>query len=156
MSTPDDDLHGRQLALLLVFFGAVGGGLYFVGWLTRPSFFYDNPIACAAIAGGACVPAHWLVEQFSWWQRLEQPTRRTAARRDRARRRALAEAREAARLRRVQDVAADGSGRHSRAGRGRIGRLGVVRLVVGGVLVVGGLAIAPFGIVNSVHDQRVA
>jgi hypothetical protein len=118
----NDDLHGRQLVLLLLFFGAVGGGLYFLGWLTRPSFFYDNPIACAAIAGGACYPARWLVEQFAWWERLEQPTRRTAARRDRARRRALAEAREAARLRRAD--AADGSGRHSRAGRGRIGWLG--------------------------------
>ncbi|WP_432889310.1 hypothetical protein ACQPYH_09955 [Kribbella sp. CA-245084] len=152
MSDPDDDLHGRQLALLLLFFCTVGGGLYFVGWLTRPSFLYDNPIACAAIAGGACYPARWLAEQFTWWNRLEQPMRRTLARRDRARRRALAEAREAARLRRAED----GGGRHSRTGRGRIGPLSLLRMVVGGALVLGGLAIAPFGMISSLHDQRVA
>jgi hypothetical protein len=64
----DDDLHGRQLVLLLLFFGTVGGGLYFLGRLTQPSFFYDNPLVCAAIAGGACYPARFLVERFDWWK----------------------------------------------------------------------------------------
>jgi len=94
MSTPDDDLHGWQAVFLLVFFGAAGGGLYLVGWLTRPSFLYDNPLVCAAIAGGACFPARFLAERFAWWNRLEQ---RRQARRDRLLKRALADARRRAR-----------------------------------------------------------
>ncbi len=75
MSDPDDDLHGRQLLLLLLFFGTVGGGLYFLGWLTRPSTLSEAPLLCFAIAGGACYPARWLAERFAWWKRLEEPTR---------------------------------------------------------------------------------
>jgi hypothetical protein len=164
----DDDLHGRQLLLLLLFFGTVGGGLYFLGWLTRPSFFYNNPLVCAAIAGGACYPARFLVEQFAWWNRLEQPSKRTQRRRERARERDLAEAREAAQARLAEgesESPADG-GRHRRAGRGRpdwlgrfswLGRLGGgVRPIVGGVLVLGCFAIAPLGIADARHEQQVA
>lgn len=43
MSSPDDDLHGRQLALLLLFFTTVGAALYPI---------VGNPVVCAAIAGG--------------------------------------------------------------------------------------------------------
>lgn len=114
----DDDLHGRQLVLLLLFFGTVGGGLYFLGWLTRPSFLYDSPTACAAIAGFACYPARWLVEQFEWWNRLEQPTKRTRDRRDRALKRALAEAREAAEAR-TPEAGAPTRSKHRRPGRSR-------------------------------------
>ncbi|MGZ0148086.1 hypothetical protein ACXJJ3_13525 [Kribbella sp. WER1] len=157
----DDDLHGRQLVLLLLFFVATGAGLYFVGWLTRPSFLYDNPLVCGMIAGGACYPARWLVERFAWWNRLEQPTRRTLARRERARSRALARAREAAARRRLHPDP-PGTGRHSSTGPGRprwlagLGVLGLLRVAVGGTLVLGGLSIAPFGIADARHDQRIA
>jgi hypothetical protein len=119
VSDPDDDLHGRQLLLLLLFFGTVGGGLYFLGWLTRPSFFYGNPIACAAIAGGACYPARWLAERFAWWKRLAEPTRWTQARRERARERDRADAREAAARRRAAEAAGieQTGARHSRRRR---------------------------------------
>jgi hypothetical protein len=65
VSTPDDDLRGRQLVLLLLFFAVVGGGLYILRW---PNFLSGNPIACAAIAGAACYPARFLVERFEWWK----------------------------------------------------------------------------------------
>ncbi|TDD52106.1 hypothetical protein E1263_29530 [Kribbella antibiotica] len=72
MSDPDDtDLHGWQLAFLLLFFVGVGGGLYLIGWLARPSFLYDHPFACPAIAGFLCYPARFLAERFGWWNRLE-------------------------------------------------------------------------------------
>ncbi|RZT27921.1 hypothetical protein EV649_1696 [Kribbella sp. VKM Ac-2569] len=150
----DDDLHGRQQVLLLAFFVTVGGGLYFVGWLTRPSFLYDNPLVCAAIAGGACFPARWLAELFPWWKGLAQPSRRTQARREGARQRELAEAREAAALRRSQT----GEGRHRRMGRRRIGLVGVLirtgRVLVGVPIALGSLAILPLGIAAGHYNQR--
>ena len=152
MSSPDDDLHGRQLVLLLVFFCGFGGLLYFLGWLARPSFLYDNPLACAAIAGFACYPARFLVEQFDWWNRLEQPTRRTRERRDRALKRALAKARQAAKTPRTDSTGS----KHRRPGPGRSRVLTVGWMAIGGLLVLGALAIAPFGIVIAVHDQTVA
>lgn len=112
MSSPDDDLHGRQLLLLLAFFGAVGGGLYFVGWLTRPNFLDGNPVVCAAIAGAACYPARFLVERCEWWRRLERPTKRTLVRRQRA------QARRARRRVLLEDENPP-DGRHSRPVRGR-------------------------------------
>jgi hypothetical protein len=105
VSDPDDDLHGRQLLLLLLFFGTVGGGLYFLGWLTRPSTLSEAPLLCFAIAGGACYPARWMAEQFAWWKRLEEPTRWTQARRERARERDRVDAREAAARRRAAEAA---------------------------------------------------
>jgi hypothetical protein len=141
VSDPDDDLHGRQLALLLLFFCTAGGGLYLVGWLTRPSFFYDNPIACAAIAGGACYPARWLAEQFDWWKRLEAPTRRTREARDRAMSRALATARAAH------------AGRPRRIGWREV-LLRAVRLLVGVPIALGSLAILPLGISGGRDNQH--
>jgi hypothetical protein len=73
MSDSTDDLEGRQLALLLIFFGTIGGGLFLIGWLTS-SGFLANPVTCAAIAGGACYPARFLVERFAWWNRLAPHT----------------------------------------------------------------------------------
>lgn len=157
MSTPDDDLHGRQLLLLLLFFGAVGGGLYFVGWLTRPGPLYDAPLLCFAIAGGACYPARWLAELFEWWKRLAEPTRWTQARRERARARDRAEAREAAARRRAAegDGAAPASPRHS-TGRRRFDWFTLLRRIVGVPLVLGSLAIIPLGISGGLDDQRLA
>lgn len=152
----DDDLHGRQQVFLLAFFVAVGGGLYFAGWLSRPSFLYDNPLVCAAIAGGACYPVRFLVELFPWWSRLEQPSRRAQARRDRRLEQALAEAREAARLRR--EDGSPGDGRHRRAGRRRLSwgerliRAG--RLLVGLPIALGSLAIVPLGIAAGNDNQQ--
>ncbi|HEY3558843.1 MAG TPA: hypothetical protein VGL05_15335 [Kribbella sp.] len=150
----DDDLHGRQQVLLLAFFLTIGGGLYFVGWLTRPSFLYDNPLVCAAIAGGACYPARFLVELFPWWKRLEQPSARTLARRERRRERDLAEAREAAARRRPDG----GEGKHRRVGRRRVGFRGVLlrtgQLLVGLPLALGSLAILPLGVYTSHSNQR--
>ena len=128
MSDPDDDLHGRQLVLLLIFFATIGGGLYFLGWLTGPSFLYNNPILCAAIAGAACYPARFLVERFEWWKRLEEPTRRTIARRERAHQRALA--REAAERLLPEDPI--GCSRHRRPVRGRPHWFGFARRLIGG------------------------
>ncbi|GAB3932134.1 hypothetical protein GCM10029976_037610 [Kribbella albertanoniae] len=72
MSEGDDgNLHGWQLVILLVFFNLVAGLLYLASWLTRPNFLYDGPMLCAAIAGGLCYPARWLVERADWWKRLE-------------------------------------------------------------------------------------
>ncbi|HZX08829.1 DUF3592 domain-containing protein [Kribbella sp.] len=137
----DDDLHGRQQALLLLYFVTVSAGLYFLGWLTRPSFLYDNPLVCGVIAGGTCYPARWLVERFSWWKRLEAPTRRTQARRDRALSRALATARAA---------------RHG--GRRRIGWREVLiragRVLVGVPMALGSLAILPLGISADRDNQH--
>ncbi|WP_328997449.1 hypothetical protein OHA18_23630 [Kribbella sp. NBC_00709] len=151
-----DDLHGRQLALLLLFFGTVGGGLYFLGWLTRPSTLYDAPLLCFAIAGGACFPARFLAELFDWWKRLAEPTRWTQARRERARERERAEAREAAARRRAAE--ADGvelaGGRHSR--QRRFDWFTLVRRVVGVPLVLGSLAIIPLGISSGLSDERLA
>lgn len=67
----DDDLHGWQLVLLLVFFAGISGLLYLVGWLSRPSFLSENPLVCGAVAGALCYPARWLVERAGWWKRLE-------------------------------------------------------------------------------------
>lgn len=154
MSDPDDDLHGRQLLLLLLFFGTVGGGLYFLGWLTRPSTLYGAPLLCFAIAGGACYPARWLAERFEWWKRLGQPSKRTQARRERARTRDLAEAREAAALHPPQDA----EGRHRRVGRRRIRFGGVLiragRVIVGVPIALGSLAILPLGIAAGHYNQR--
>jgi hypothetical protein len=156
-ASDDDDVHGRQNVLLLLFFGTVGGGLYFVGWLTRPSFLYDSPLVCAAIAGGACYPARFLVENRKWWIRLGEPSERTKARRERARARALAEAREAAARRRAAE--ADGvqvaGARHS-TGRRRFSWVQLVRRVVGVPLVLGSLAVIPLGISAGLDDQRLA
>jgi len=139
MSTPDDDLHGWQAVFLLVFFGAAGGGLYLVGWLTRPSFLYDNPLVCAAIAGGACFPARFLAERFAWWNRLEQ---RRQARRDRLLKRALADARRRART---------GSRRRIGWAEGLI-RAG--RILVGVPIALGSLAIVPLGIAAGNDNQQ--
>jgi len=63
-------LHGRQLAVLLAFFGSVCGLLVLIGWFTRPSILWDTPELDAAIAGFACYPARFLVENRPWWRRL--------------------------------------------------------------------------------------
>jgi hypothetical protein len=63
-------LHGRQLAVLLAFFASVCGLLVLIGWFTRPSIFWDTPQLAAAIAGAACYPAKFLVENRLWWRRL--------------------------------------------------------------------------------------
>ncbi|WP_410790370.1 hypothetical protein [Kribbella sp. C-35] len=139
MSDPDDDLHGRQLLLLLLFFGTVGGGLYLLGWLTRPSFLYDNPLVCAAIAGGACYPARFLAERFAWWNRLEE---RRQVRREQRLKGALADARHRART---------GSRRRIGWAEGLI-RAG--RLLVGVPIALGSLAILPLGIAAGNHNQR--
>ncbi|HET6985143.1 MAG TPA: hypothetical protein VFI00_00960, partial [Kribbella sp.] len=103
------------------FFTTTGGVLYLLGWLTGPSFLSGNPVACAAIAGAACYPARFLVERFDWWKRLEQPTKRTQARRERARQRALAGAREAAERRRAQGDHGRAAGvKRRRPGRHRL------------------------------------
>lgn len=146
----DDDLHGRQSVLLIAFFLAVGGGLYFVGWLTRPSFLYDNPLVCAAIAGGACYPARFLAERFTWWTRLAGPSRRTQARRERRRERDLAEAQAAA-------LQQDAEGRHRRAGRRQVHLGGALiragRVIVGVPIALGSFAILPLGI-SAGHDNQ--
>lgn len=134
----DDDLHGRQLLLMLAFFVTVGGGLYLIGWLTRPSFLYDHPLICAAVAGGACYPARFLAERFAWWNRLEE---RRQARRDRLLSRALADARHRAR-----------TGRKRRIGWGE-GLIRAGRLLVGVPIAVGSLAIVPLGIAAG-NDNR--
>jgi hypothetical protein len=54
--TEDDDLHGRQLVLLLLFFGTVGGGLYLLGWLTRPGFLYDKSARVCRDRGRRLLP----------------------------------------------------------------------------------------------------
>ncbi|MFK4087851.1 hypothetical protein ACI2LF_27320 [Kribbella sp. NPDC020789] len=128
MSDSDDDLYGVQLVLLLVFFGAVGGGLYLISWLTRPGFLYDHPIACAAIAGFLCYPARFLAERFAWWNRLEE--RRQA----RAKRRAARPSRPASRARRI-------------AGR-------IVRVVIGLPILLVSLAFVPDVILSSRDDVR--
>ncbi len=155
MSDPDDDLHGRQLLLLLLFFGTVGGGLYLLGWLTRPSTLSEAPLLCFAIAGGACYPARWLAERFEWWNRLAQPTRWTQARRERARERDRADAREAAARRRAAEAAGVEltGGRHSRMRR-RFDWTTLVMRIVGVPLVLGSLAIIPLGISAGLSDQR--
>ncbi|MGW6276648.1 hypothetical protein [Kribbella sp. NPDC055071] len=126
MTTPneDRDLHGRQLILLLVFFGGVTGGLYLLG----PSFLAGNPVGSAAVAGMACYPARFLVGRFDWWTRLEQPTRRTIARRERARQRLLD--REAAD--RLLPPDHTGGSRHRRPARGRPRWISSVRKLIGG------------------------
>lgn len=78
MSDSNDDLEGRQLVLLLVFFVTVGAGLFLIGWLTRLDFLAD-PVTCAAIAGTACFPARFLAERFSWWSKLAPYTTRVTA-----------------------------------------------------------------------------
>ncbi|NUR96638.1 MAG: hypothetical protein HOV67_15445 [Kribbellaceae bacterium] len=80
-----------------------------------------NPVVCAAIAGGVCCPARWLVERHDWWKRLEQPTKRTVERRERALRRV--EARETARVDGAGGQVPVGGGRHSQVGTGRPGWL---------------------------------
>jgi hypothetical protein len=122
----DDDLHGRQLVLLLLFFGMVSGGLYLIGWLTRPGFLYDHPLVCAAIAGGACYPARFLVERFDWWKRLGQPRRRLPA------------------------------AEHRAANRRSWGEkvLRVARIVVGVPIALGSLAILPLGIMAGKSNEE--
>jgi hypothetical protein len=83
MSDSNDDLEGWQLVLLLVFFCTVGSGLYLIGWLMRPSFLWDQPLVCAAIAGAACYPGRFLVERFSWWKGLEERRERRHRHRER-------------------------------------------------------------------------
>ena len=84
MSDDNDDLHGRQLLILLAFFSSLGGVLLLIAWITRPNWLWDAPLAAFAAAGIACYPARFLVERFDWWKRLEQPTERTKARQQRA------------------------------------------------------------------------
>lgn len=141
MSSPDDDLHGRQLALMLLFFCAVSGVLYLTGWLTRPSWLYDNPLVCAMIAGGASYAARWLAERFAWWNRLKAPTARTQARRDRAMSRALARARAAR------------DGRRLRPSRRQV-LVRAVRVLVGVPIALGSLAIVPLGFLSGQDNQR--
>jgi hypothetical protein len=124
VTDPDDDLHGRQVVLLLLFFGTVAGGLYLLGWLTRPSFFYDNPLVCGAIAGGACFPAHLLVERFEWFRRLGRPRRWEK--------------------KRPPGWVADWGPRLLRA----------VRVVVGLPIAVGSLAILPLGLSSAHDNQQ--
>jgi hypothetical protein len=127
MSDSNDDLEGWQLVLLLVFFCAVGGGLYLIGWLTRPSFLWDAPLLCAAIAGAACYPARLLVERFSWWKRLEERREGRHLRRERA------------------------SSDRGRRGWSVFAR--VLRIVVGVPISLGSLAILPLGI-SAGHENE--
>lgn len=77
----NDDLHGRQLAVLLAFFSGFGGLLLLIAWAARPNWLWDGPPVAFAIAGGACFPARFLVEKAGWWKRLGE---QTTARRERA------------------------------------------------------------------------
>jgi hypothetical protein len=133
-----DDLHGRQLVLLLVFFGSIGGGLYFIGWLTRPSWFWDNPLACAAIAGAACYPAVFLVERFAWWKRLEpgQDPRGRARRSSIRRSRRRSRPRNPGRERRLSIL------------------LAALRIIVGGSIALASLAILPLGLSANRENER--
>jgi hypothetical protein len=139
MSDDNDDLEGLQSVLLLVFFVTVGGALYFAGWLARPSFLYDNPLICAAIAGGTCYPARFLVELFPWWKRLGD---RREARRERLLKHALADARHRAR-----------TGRRRRIGWGE-GLIRAGRMLVGVPIAVGSLAIVPLGYLAGHDNER--
>ncbi|TDO46171.1 hypothetical protein EV643_11123 [Kribbella sp. VKM Ac-2527] len=121
----EDDLHGRQLLILLAFFTSSGGLLYLIGWLTRPSFLFENPLICAAIAGAACYPARFLVENRTWWKDLTKP-------------------------RPVRPLGR----RARRAADHGLGALTVLRMIVGVVLVLGSLAILPLGIWAVRDNQR--
>ncbi|WP_112247008.1 DUF3592 domain-containing protein [Kribbella monticola] len=127
MSDDNDDLEGWQLVLLLVFFCTVGGGLYLIGWLTRPSFFWDHPLACAATAGVACYPARFLVERFSWWNRLEE--------------------RHASRHRRREATPS------SAPRRARSMLLRALRVLTGVSIALGSLAVLPIAVLSS-HDYE--
>jgi hypothetical protein len=137
MSDDNDDLHGRQLLLLLAFFTSAAGLLLLIAWLTRPNWLWDGPLAAFAIAGIACYPARFLVERFDWWKRLEQPSRWTRARRRR-----------------------DAEG--ARAKRERAGWSGwtavraVLRITVFGLLALALLAVIPIGISLGRHDELLA
>ncbi|GAA0957816.1 hypothetical protein GCM10009554_69080 [Kribbella koreensis] len=148
-----DDLYGRQLVLLLLFFGGTAGLLLLIAWLARPNWMWDGPLVAFAIAGGACYPARLLVERFAWWKRLEQPTQWTVARRERAAERERKLQREYRRQER-DGKAREGQGRHAGRRRFRIEDL-LVRLL-GLVLVLGSLAIIPFGLGAGRSDERLA
>ncbi|TDU88273.1 hypothetical protein EV138_1815 [Kribbella voronezhensis] len=128
MSDDNDDLEGWQLVLLLVFFFTVGGGLYLIGWLTRPNFFSDHPLVCAAIAGAACYPARFLVERFAWWNNLEQRRAESKHRR------------------------ASASGSRGRRGWAKLVR--GLRVVFGVPIALGSLAILPLGISADRENQN--
>lgn len=121
----EDDLHGRQLLILLVFFTSSGGLLYLIGWLTRPNFLFENPLICAAIAGAACYPARFLVEKRTWWKNLTKP-------------------------RPVRPLGR----RARRAADHGLGVLAVLRRIIGVVLALGSLAILPLGIWAVRDNQR--
>jgi hypothetical protein len=126
-----DDLEGRQLVVLLVFFCGVAGLLLLIAWAARPNWMWDGPLVAFAIAGGACYPARFLVERFAWWKRLEQPSRWTVARRERAKERERQRQREFRRQER------EGQGRHAGRRRFSFGGL-LLRLLGGGGQVVEG------------------
>jgi hypothetical protein len=73
-----DDLDGRQLVVLLAYFGGVMGVLLLIGLLTRPSVLWSSPELDAAIAGVTCYPARFLVERTTWWRQLQTPKVRVA------------------------------------------------------------------------------
>lgn len=128
MSDDDDDLKGRQLLVLLAFFCGFAGVLLLIAWAARPNWLWDGPLVAFAVAGGVCYPARFLVERFAWWKRLAVPTRWTVARRERAKERE----------------------------RRRFSLFELVRRIVGGLLVLGSLAIAPVGISVGRDDERLA
>jgi hypothetical protein len=138
----DNDLHGLQLVVLLGFFCSVAGLLLLIAWGARPNWLWDGPLFAFAVAGGACYPARWLVENRPWWKRLAE---RGEARRDRAMRQALAEAREEAARR-----------RSGHRGRRRFSLGTVIRNVVGVLLVLASLAVFAIGVMTGRHDQQVA
>ncbi|MEV6417595.1 hypothetical protein [Kribbella sp. NPDC051718] len=148
-----DDLYGRQLALLLLFFGGTAGLLLLIAWAARPNWMWDGPLVAFAIAGGACYPARFMVERFAWWKRLEQPTRWTVARRERAAERERKLQREYRQQERDAQ-AREGQGRHTARRRLRVGTL-LVRLL-GLVLVLGSLAIVPLGVRSGRADEHLA
>lgn len=121
-----DDLHGRQLAVLLAFFGSFGGLLLLIAWAARPNWLWDGPLIAFAIAGGACYPARFLVERTGWWKRLGEAT---TARRERKLVRASAQPRR---------------------------RWVVLRRSLGGVLVLASLAVIPVGIEAGRQNERLA
>ncbi|WP_432943730.1 hypothetical protein ACQPXM_00960 [Kribbella sp. CA-253562] len=137
----DDDLHGRQLLLLLTFFVSTAGLLLLIAWLSRPNWLWDGPLAAFAAAGIACYPARFLAERFGWWKRLAEPSAWTKARRERARRRAEARAR-------------------ANGGRLKPSRwatsLAVLRIAFFGLLALGVLAIMPVAISAGRHDEQIA
>jgi hypothetical protein len=140
------DLWGRQLFVLLAFFGGTAGLLLLIAWAARPNWMWDGPLVAFAIAAGACYPARFVVKRFAWWRRLEQPTRWTVARRERA------DERERQLQRKYRRREQAGLKRHAMRSRWWLGNL-LLRLL-GLVLVLGSLAIIPLGLGSGRSDEH--